>query len=561
MNGMRDWLKGVVRILEADTGDLRELAIIGGADPATLYIGTNLDGVDIRGQDLRGMALPGLDKNRVRLDSDTQLDALEPAFLLDQTLIFVVDPNLDPYAALGRDIDARVFALSEEDAFLHAASNHAGPVLVISSLAAFPAAALAATQLRSVGRAFVSIAVEPARSPHSDERRLQMAEALKPMVSVQRASGMFMPAGALGGEIRDLIRILISDWPNRDRYLLGRCTIFMRAHGVGADPVVDAAAQIFDRLWNLRSSVRDATVVAIEGAQDQGGSLSRLVISRLLDVRHVIERRRPAGSRLSNLAVFKPVSMGWDNAQDAFEAITSALVQSGWKLDWHKQDPGHYNFRMAAAGPVFSGRIKSAEDRWSTNPSAWNSIDTFSFTDVQTLVITPDADIATVADRMLIAGEFWVSSRDLMAFPPGASSLWLLLASQLRRLGRSMDGKGRQLYLRLILAAAFEAREVTTPHRNLLGALVYEPHAFDTLKVTPLSYSFSPDGARCRLRVSEKWNRQDAVIAEVELVIDVAGVRVADVTERLAPRLSALEAGGEWIKTGGLFDQIPREGW
>lgn len=65
------WLAAVADVLRADTGDLRELAMIAGADPATLYIGTSLDGADLRGQDLRGMILPNLGRRRVRHDRHT----------------------------------------------------------------------------------------------------------------------------------------------------------------------------------------------------------------------------------------------------------------------------------------------------------------------------------------------------------------------------------------------------------------------------------------------------------------------------------------------------------
>lgn len=65
------WLAAVEDVLRADTGDLRELAMIAGADPATLFVGTSLDGADLRGQDLRGMILPNLDPRRAKHDRRT----------------------------------------------------------------------------------------------------------------------------------------------------------------------------------------------------------------------------------------------------------------------------------------------------------------------------------------------------------------------------------------------------------------------------------------------------------------------------------------------------------
>ena len=65
------WLAGVEDLLKADTGDLRQLAVLAGGDPATFYLGTPMDGADLRGQDLRGMLFTGLDPRKVRHDAKT----------------------------------------------------------------------------------------------------------------------------------------------------------------------------------------------------------------------------------------------------------------------------------------------------------------------------------------------------------------------------------------------------------------------------------------------------------------------------------------------------------
>jgi hypothetical protein len=63
---------GVAEVLAADTDDLRQLAIIAGLDPATMYIGTVMDGCDVRGQDLRGMQFTHLDRSKVLWDEHTR---------------------------------------------------------------------------------------------------------------------------------------------------------------------------------------------------------------------------------------------------------------------------------------------------------------------------------------------------------------------------------------------------------------------------------------------------------------------------------------------------------
>jgi hypothetical protein len=68
------WLSIVVRLFEAKTGNLKELAQIAGANPATFYIGANLAGADLRGQDLRGMRFSYLTSTTFLSDSGTLFD-------------------------------------------------------------------------------------------------------------------------------------------------------------------------------------------------------------------------------------------------------------------------------------------------------------------------------------------------------------------------------------------------------------------------------------------------------------------------------------------------------
>ncbi len=52
---MTHWLETVIALLQADTGDLRELAKIAGANPKTFYRGVRLADLDVEGQDIGGM--------------------------------------------------------------------------------------------------------------------------------------------------------------------------------------------------------------------------------------------------------------------------------------------------------------------------------------------------------------------------------------------------------------------------------------------------------------------------------------------------------------------------
>lgn len=97
---MAHWLDKVVALLQAETADLRELAIIAGGNPKTFYRGASLDDVDLSDQDVRGMNL-SLDLNRVTLNARTKLDQSvlvleEPRLpLLRLELVFTVDEPVE----------------------------------------------------------------------------------------------------------------------------------------------------------------------------------------------------------------------------------------------------------------------------------------------------------------------------------------------------------------------------------------------------------------------------------------------------------------------------------
>lgn len=74
---MPHWLDPILKILDAETTDLRELAKIAGGDPKTFYIGTSIDGANISGQDLRGMIFTKVDFSKIKYDQLTQIDISE----------------------------------------------------------------------------------------------------------------------------------------------------------------------------------------------------------------------------------------------------------------------------------------------------------------------------------------------------------------------------------------------------------------------------------------------------------------------------------------------------
>ena len=88
------WLAKAIEILQADTLDLRTLAILAGGNPTVFYRGADLTNADLRGQDLRDMSFKGAILEGVLIDSETLMDpALIAQLYRQETRVALVIGN------------------------------------------------------------------------------------------------------------------------------------------------------------------------------------------------------------------------------------------------------------------------------------------------------------------------------------------------------------------------------------------------------------------------------------------------------------------------------------
>lgn len=71
---MQHWSYTIIKILEADTINLRDLAVIAGGNPIDFYVGTSINGVDVTNQDLRGMKFTHVDTSKIHKNNNTIFD-------------------------------------------------------------------------------------------------------------------------------------------------------------------------------------------------------------------------------------------------------------------------------------------------------------------------------------------------------------------------------------------------------------------------------------------------------------------------------------------------------
>jgi hypothetical protein len=498
------WLSGVAKILRAETDDLRELARIGGADPRTAYIGTRLDGVDLRGQDLRGMLFTDLDLSRVQHDADTRIDPDQ----IDQP------PDTRPVLLLAARRWSPI-AVAEQLRISHLR------ILDESQIAEFKLAHAAGAnclilghEQESDGIAFVLLQLEGGenRAPLIIQGREAGPAVSRWMNSLQHSPIVFcndsaMPrtpiARGLAADTLSLVRVIL-DNPDRLFTTLPKLSAYWRATGRGPMPLLDSVAQLFDKIW--RSGLQNHRVglsAFFDHAREE-----IMAIQSLLDpysMNHISTSRGTMHCFL-DMALMR---------SEPFEYAKSII--STWKrLD---------RFDTAGLDPFEGGRRSALTVRESfSNPYKLislkyiRSLGRFRFSDVSEITISPYADLQTVVKGLLYDGGLWVNAQDIIS--TGGDdfiTVWGLVAGQMRRFARSQSGPYRQAYLELILRAGARLADM----KPLL-------HLLDSDVLIRLE-SFEADVGACRFKATvspELGSGRMLPSLAVDVEIDRSGPRL-----------------------------------
>lgn len=532
------WLEGVSRILRSETGDLRELARIGGADPTTLYIGTSLDGVDIRGQDLRGMALPNLDVRKVRRDSKTLLDpgVVDQAPPPQETpsppveaaerppLIYLGNPQLDRgFFSRGATLGARVVHHADS---LAVASPDGGPVFVVFRPEDPGPALMIAKSLRANGIHFVSIALERKRPSFGPEDRTAMSKLLAPLISVLPGSRISIGDGGTL-EARDLIGVISREWHLTESLLQVQSNwFFMRAVGVGASPNIDAAAQLFDRMTAARVTPGPVSILhyAANGREDRLWNISH----RLLEAEDWLQlewksRGQKPPFDLAVLGSMEPTSLP---APDYFSTVINCMEDIGWRfpLDEMRRQAIHLKSdgREITISPEQHLRPPPQPDQYQ------KKLKKFSFDWIDDIVLSEPVGFEFILHALIEQGEFLVSARDLLGLSRERGGVWMLVASQMRKFSRSPSSLAKNQYLELLIRSAFLRKSVHLRDERLwLDALDRDSFAEDW-RMTVTRAEFGAKNTTCRIKLAERGERNWPMLLEAGLWIDERGVFLHD---------------------------------
>jgi hypothetical protein len=473
------WLARIEHILTAKTHDLRKLAALADLDPRTMYIGTRLDGADLRGQDLRDMAFTHLDPAKVRTDARTQLDRIAtPAqgVLPGVPLVLFYDraleegyhrqPSRIPFAIAA-------FSFDQAEAFWRACESHDGPKLILG-LAGFGAPL----------RPYRPGRPEPADVIHVlgvESRGVQFMRGVEVVIDQLTAPTVLVPLPLDFGELRssalsasfcDLVALATVEWSLlRDLAHSSHVSLFISARPETTDDLESAWFALCSRIWKL--GLVNSFGYRL-GAQNDGraGELSQLLFPTL-EPHSIREIARWPGAR-AMVFLNEPHERGFLDDDAYSEIVVSLLEAQGWS-EVGVNAPNDFHFEGDHLGLSIDVRYRNRTERLPSRDGF------MPISAVRGLCVSEDADAGAILWMLNEEHQLLVNLQDLRWLDAGTSSLWQVVAHQARRIARASHSRSRTLYFVALMRSAIELGRA-----HDIGDDFGQPVANDSGRVEPM---------------------------------------------------------------------------
>lgn len=434
----------------AQTGDLRALAVIAGEDPATLYVGTALDGVDISGQDLRGMHLPNLDLEKVIWDERTKLDPpysngldIDPGPPGDPRAI-VFCPNTYKQLEverITRGMRVRLYPRLSFGDFFAEPETPDVPKFVIGG----------GYDSDSAKGAILVVPLSPGR-PLNDRIGHYSANT-GPIVFVplpRRPTTDDVLHGAVGDFVAlaahnpGLIREIVKEHP---------VFAFCSARGAGHFPRLDAILRIFANLETFEANVVEDLTSLFQFAELS--STEATAAGHLFPTHRTFYGRRPMGwnefSRASVLVALTnrdgPPRGGF------FDAATQLFLDNGWSLSGPAKarsfqiNGDEHSYEVILRRPKFTIRRRG------------QPIPTISNKRIHVVATVSEEDCYL----SLMRGQILVGLSDCANFQRDDGSIWNLIGSQAVRVAATRQNRIRWRYFGHLVKLAIERSSEPLP--------------------------------------------------------------------------------------------------
>lgn len=461
-----DLMDTLERILMSDASDLRELALIAKADPRTFYIGTALDGVDIRGQDLRGMLLPNLDPTKVRMDERTRLDASDP------------EDAQAPQGELEDIPNALVLIASHRLWRLIANQGHLTPntrfydlrsaAAFAEDCLAFPGAKLVICQrgldegwpwegIETPGGILVLVYDRRLDRPTLAEREenvgyWQAPQVLVPTLREDRPATPTGPA-RFPTALRDAILYASADW--NAVYEFARemsFSVFLRASGTPTSPL--AWVQLYS--WAVTFGVDAERGLRMGLPRDRLGLPQPNYEDLIFDRLKWQDAELPPTAKFTAAALFGVEKRQFPKDSQSYTRTVARILEAQhWKVEALSGPSPTPLPRIRASSTVDAIDMRiSGGDRAAKREVFAPSQMTLIHPELNPVVVSEAADTATVVSRLANYDELYVSVRDLVDLDARGATIWTLIASLTKRVGRSGDYAQRTQFLAMLTLRA-----------------------------------------------------------------------------------------------------------
>ncbi|WP_199084651.1 hypothetical protein [Bosea sp. ASV33] len=459
MKSRRHWLDGIAEIADADTGDLRKLAQVAGEDPATLFIGTVMDGADLRGQDLRGMLFTHLSVTKVKRDANTVVDPnpfVQEDLLPVQVLSALIYVARDDLFDLGdrRTIfrDFEVFKRGEELQFADACRKFSGAKIVIIDVYDVNQTIGFAPEIPGM---IIFAVVDESETDY-----------LGSLVSDDLVGILVIPrrvrqrVGSIRSQISQLTNeLLIAAHNWKFIYALAtqwRGAAFFCAKSQNGDAEVGAWGQLYSRIAQVRGHpVAGVRLVNHYGRRPWSEALGNSLF------RELTQESANVPANVAAVILRSLHGAAGPNFGEEYErTVQTLMVALGWRVesiaDEKRSDlaitDGRSQFKLAITGtPRMTARPVPRDFRLPDFiDEASLIIGASEFFDVDELILD------------LCDGKLWVSCQDLVRFRHG-SNVWALFASHLGRVALWGSSWARAAFVTVLVRDALHRQQSIFP--------------------------------------------------------------------------------------------------
>lgn len=307
------------------------------------------------------------------------------------------------------------------------------------------------------------------------------------VISGRFQMGRPMTRPTVSGETRDAINLLSAlPSPYLVRELKQKASFFIRSKGTGPSELDDAWAQVYSRCWRLgvlgSYGVRFEIESESESDRRRRSNPSRICDLLFPNLKPIPVRPYTAANRATRMdaAVLVAADLHLlehkEGIAEDYEKVVKRILRfQRWSI---RQARDHTSPDLAIEGPRSSFDIQTKWNFRKRRAYSFRSLLERDLRQIRSLIATEDASAREILAALFNDGVLLVNIRDLSAFSAETGTIWMLLASQMRRFTRTMLGRSASQYFGLLIQVAIQQDNVFASETDV-GKLIRAIHQLE----------------------------------------------------------------------------------